>query len=271
MPWLMSSSRPTAFRRGPMKNPRSEATRAWPGRASSISALMPGRRRPWFMRARPRATRMRLMGVELHHVGDGAQGDQVEALGQVRAGAVGEPAVGPEARAQRDQRVVHHPHARQVLRRKGAARLVGVHQGFGGWQVVAGQVVVGDDHWQTGGMGGRHAGQRVDAVVDGEDDLRPLRPRGLDEQRRQAIAHRHAVGHDEVHGRPHGAQARDGERGAGRSVGVVVAGDDDLPTSLQGRRQMLDGGVHALQPRPAGAGRPGPDSGLPARRIPRWL
>ena len=62
MPIDISSSRPAALRRGPTMNPRSEAVACRKSRpATSKSASIPGRARPLRIRAKPAATKMRLL------------------------------------------------------------------------------------------------------------------------------------------------------------------------------------------------------------------
>ncbi len=209
MPSDMSARRPAALRRGPATKPRSNAVARRASRpATANSASTPGCARPARIRAKPLLDEDPVRLVEPHDVGDGAERDQVEQLGEVRLGARRERAVGAQSRARREQHVEHHAHARDVLARERAARLVRIDDDRGRRQRRARQVMVGDQHVDAARGRRRDAVDARDAVVDGDEQAR-LHLRGeRDDLRRQAVAELEPVGHDEVDVGAHRAQAR---------------------------------------------------------------
>jgi hypothetical protein len=84
--------------------------------------------------------------VEPHDVGDGAERDEVEQGGEVRAGSPAEHGARAQLGAQPEHKVEHHPDAGQALTRESAARLIGVDDATGPRQLVAGEMVIGDQH-----------------------------------------------------------------------------------------------------------------------------
>ena len=87
-----------------------------------------------------------VVAVEFHHVGDGAERDQIEQLSEIRLGFRREHAAAAKLGAQREHDVEHYPHARDALARECAPGLVRIHDAQGLGQVVAGEMVVGDEH-----------------------------------------------------------------------------------------------------------------------------
>ena len=76
----------------------------------------------------------------------------------------------------------------------------------------------------------RHAFQAGDAVVDRDEQLRPLRERQVDDGRREAVAMHLAVGHhvaQRVGARAQQRQAAQRDGAGGGTVAVVVGHDDD--------------------------------------------
>ncbi|MNR07238.1 hypothetical protein D3C85_1233540 [compost metagenome] len=191
-----------------------------------------------------------VVGVQRHHVGDAAQGHQVEQLGQVRLGqaAAGEPVQLAQPRAQGQHHVEDHPDPGQRLARKAATRLVGIDDGIGRRQLRAGQVVVGDQHREARRLGRRHAVEAGDAVVHCDQQLRLLVQRHGDDLRGQAVAVLEAVGHQIVDmRRAQHAQRQHADRAGGGAVGIEVADDDDALALFQCGHQQPDRRVDALQ------------------------
>ena len=191
-----------------------------------------------------------VVGVQRHHVGDAAQGHQVEQLGQVRLrrAATGEPVQLAQARAQGEHHVEDHADPGHRLAGEFAARLVGVNDGVRRRQLRARQVVVGDQHAQPGGLGRGHAVDAGDAVVHGDQQLRAFLQGDRDYLRGQPVAVFEAVRHQVVDpGRAEQAQGQHADAAGGGAVGVEVADVEDALALLQGVDQQLDGGVDALE------------------------
>ncbi|MCY1215315.1 hypothetical protein D9M72_271580 [compost metagenome] len=182
--------------------------------------------------------------VQLDHVGHRAQRHQVRQRVQARA-AVGRVHAAPaQFGAQCQHHVENDAHARQVLGRKAAAGLVGVHDGQRGRQGVAGQVVVGDHHADARGVGRGHAVHAGDAVVHRDDDvgLAGAVPAGqFHDGGRQAVAGLETVGNQEVHVGAHRGQGPQPDRAGGGAVAVVVGHDQQLSARLDGVGQHAGG------------------------------
>ena len=98
MPSVMSDSRPAALMRGPSAKPKSKAPpRARQRPAALNSAATPGCMRPARMRLQALRDEAAVVGVELHHVGHGAERHQVEQ--RVEAGAALAASKRPRARS----------------------------------------------------------------------------------------------------------------------------------------------------------------------------
>ena len=145
MPRPMSARRPAAFRRGPRMKPRSKqfALR----RLAPAGARERGEPRlalPGAQALQPLRDEDPVVRVQRHHVGDGAERDQVGEGGEVGFGFVFECFSISQFRPESQHHVEHHADAGDRLRRKAAAGLVRIHDALGLGQRVAGQVVVGD-------------------------------------------------------------------------------------------------------------------------------
>ncbi len=190
-----------------------------------------------------------VVGIQRHHVGNAAQGHQVQQLGEVRLGhaAPGEPVQLAQARTQGQQHVEDHPDPGHGLAGELAARLVGVDDGVRRRQFRARQVVVGDQHLEPGGLGGGHAVDAGDAVVHGHQQLRLALQGDGDDLRGQPVAVLEAVGHQvvDVGGAEH-AQAEHADTTGGGAVGVEVTDEEDALALLQGLHQQRHRGVDAL-------------------------
>jgi hypothetical protein len=139
-----------------------------------------------------------VVGVELHHVGHGAERDQRQQRIELGLRGHVEHAAPAQLGAQRQQHIEHHADAGDALALELAAGLVGVDQHVGHGQLGAGQVVVGDQHLQAARLGGGHAVDAGDAVVHGDQHVGAAVGHALGNGRREAVAVDHAVGHQVV-------------------------------------------------------------------------
>ncbi|MNF82912.1 hypothetical protein D3C84_652230 [compost metagenome] len=190
-----------------------------------------------------------VVGVQRHHVGDAAQGHQVEQLGQVRLRSLRiEPVQLAQARTQRQQHIEDHPDPGHGLARKLAAQLIGIDDGIRRRQLGPRQVVIGDQHHQPRRLGRRHALDAGDAVVHGDQQLRLALQRHRDYFRGQAVAILETVRHQVVDmGRAEHAQTEHANRAGGGAIGIEVADDQHALALLQGPYQQLDRRLDALQ------------------------
>ena len=109
--------------------------------------------------------------VELHDVGDGAEGDEVRQSVKPRLRRRGEDSAPPQFGSKRKKHVVHHAAARERLALKGAVPKIGVHDAVGVGQRFRGQVVVGDEDLEPQGLCVRHAFDARDAVVHRHNEV----------------------------------------------------------------------------------------------------
>jgi hypothetical protein len=86
MPSDMSASRPAALRRGPSMKPRSKAGGRFGSRPAAGTGREPGCIFPARMRFKALADQDAVVAVELDHVGDGAERDQVEQAARLGSG-----------------------------------------------------------------------------------------------------------------------------------------------------------------------------------------
>ena len=104
--------------------------------------------------------------VELHDVGDCAQRDQVQEPCEIGLGFPEETSVLPQLRAQRDEHVVHHAHAGEMPARERATGLVGIDDQIGCGQLQAGQVMIGDQHFDAARARRSHPLDAGDTIVE---------------------------------------------------------------------------------------------------------
>ena len=191
-----------------------------------------------------------VVGVQRDHVGDAAEGDQIQQLGQIGLGQAltGEPAVLAQATAQGQHHIEDHPDPGDAFAGEGAGRLVRIDDGVGGGQLGAWQVVVGDDHLQPGRLGRGDAVQAGDAVVYGEQHLGFTLQGHGDDLGRQTVAVFEAIGHQIVDpGRAQAPQGQHAHGTGGGAIGIEVADDEDAPALFQGPRQQLHRRLDALE------------------------
>ena len=137
---------------------------------------------------------------------------------------------------------------------KRAARLVRIDDGAGGGQVVAGQVVIGDQHVDAERVGRFHAVDAGDAVVDRDQQIRLARraARGQrDDLGRQAVAVFEAVRHQIVDLRAEHPQAAHGHGAGGGAVAVVIGDHQHAALALDRVGEQRRGVFAAFEPRRA--------------------
>jgi len=212
------------------------------------NCLEPRPRTPGTNALKPLMNEDAVVGIQRHHVRHAAQGHQVQQLGDIWRLAVLVPAQAVQARPQGDQHIENHPDPRQRLARELAAGLVGVDDGIRGRQLAAWQVVVGDQHAQTGLFRRSNAFNTGNPVIDRNQQLRRAGQRDFDDFRGQAIAVFKPVGHQVIDmGRPQQTQTEHAH-GAGRSaVGVKVADDQDALALLKRDHQQVHCSIDALE------------------------
>ncbi|MNZ19294.1 hypothetical protein D3C78_363190 [compost metagenome] len=189
-----------------------------------------------------------IVGIQRHHVSHAAQGHQIEQLADVRLRRVVVMTEAAQTRSQGHQHIEDHPDPGQRLAGKLAARLVGIDDGVCRRQFMARQVVIGHQYFQARSLGGCHAFDAGDAVVDGDQQLRLALQGHLDDLRGQAIAVLEAVGHQVIDmGGTEQTQAEYTD-GTGRgAVSVEVADDEDALAFCQCRHQQVDRRLDALE------------------------
>jgi hypothetical protein len=167
-----------------------------------------------------------VIAVELDHVGNRAERDQIEQAVQTRFGeSVVESAAAAQFRAQRQQHIKHHAHTGDALARERAARLVRVDDGPCSRQFVTGEVVISDQHVDAERIGRCHAIDAGDAVIDRNQQFRLARRTAggqRDDLRRQAITVLEAVRHQILDLAAKHAQAAHRDRAGGGAVTIVV-------------------------------------------------
>ncbi len=125
----MSASRPAAFTRGPSGEAEVEAARAPrvapgdPEERRDPRLHPPGTHSPHAL-----AHEDPVVAVEPDDVGDRAERDEVEEVGEVRLRLALEPAAPAELGAEREHHVEHHADTRDRLARERAAGLAGIRR-----------------------------------------------------------------------------------------------------------------------------------------------
>ena len=162
--------------------------------------------------------------VERDEVGDGAEGDEVEVVGEAQG--IRPAALRKQAAAQGKQQVEGDADAGEVFAGKGAVAPVRVNDSVRRRQGFTGQVVVGDDDVNAARTGSSDGIVALDAVVHGKDKPRCIRQVG-ESGEAEAVAVHAAVRDEPGNIRAELAQDAHGERGRRRAVHVVVTIDED--------------------------------------------
>ena len=166
-----------------------------------------------------------IVAIELHHIGDGAERDQIEQGSEIRFGFVGKQSTLAHFSAQCQQGIKHNADTGYGFARKATTGLVRVDDGGGVRQQVARQMVIGDQRRNAESVGLGNTRVTGDAVVDGDDHVRLHLGRDHNDLGRQAIAGLEAIGYEVVDFRAEAAQAANADRAGGCAIAIVV-GDD---------------------------------------------
>ncbi|MNM34939.1 hypothetical protein D3C81_456000 [compost metagenome] len=191
-----------------------------------------------------------VVAIQRHHVGHGAEGHQIQIIRHI--GGANALALVPAQLAQVSVEGRHqiegHPHPGQGLGGEVATMLVGVHYRIGIRQLLAWQVVIGNQYPHPGRLGRRHPGNAGDAVVHRDEELGAAGHRQLDDLGGEAIAELETVGHQKIDVMtPHGPQGQHAQGRAGGAVAVEVTDDEDALLRRQGIRQQGHRLLHAEQ------------------------
>ena len=111
---------------------------------------------------------------------------------------------------------------------------IGIEHRIGRRQRVVGLVVIDDDDFGAGRIGGGDGGLRGGAAIDGEDQARAVFRKADQRLRRRAVAFGEPVGDIGRHALPMGAQEALDQRDRGRTVDIVIAEHGDLLAGLDG-------------------------------------
>ena len=109
-------------------------------------------------------------------------------------------------------------------------------------------MMVGDDDLHAQGLGVRDARDIGDAAVDRNQHFGFPGVSRIDQCRRQAVAHREAIGNDVIQMLgTQSAQTAQQQRRAGGAVGIVVAGNADAAARGDGLGEQIGSRIEATQ------------------------
>ena len=186
---------------------------------------------------------------ERHHVGDGAERDQIELLAQVRLRSRGtEPALLAQPLPQREQEVKRDADRRKLAPGERAARLVRIQNRDRARQVLRGRVVIDHDHVEPEPRRRVDFSDRGHTAVGADHQPRAARRQFFQRLDVEAVPFDEPLWHVEVDAAAEPPQDRNEQRRAGHAVDVVVPVNTDLFTRGQGPLQPRDGGLDALEP-----------------------
>jgi hypothetical protein len=161
------------------------------------------------------------------HVGYGAQGNQVESL----AGYIG--VEGP-------RHLVGYAYSDQSIQRVLRRQAVGVDHSKGGRQVIAKDVMVGNDYLGAEGVGAGHGGVGSYARITGEYQTRSVANETFQSRLVDAVA-LVARGDPKDNVGTQGAQSFDEQGGGGLTIGVKVTPNSDALAAMDGLAKAPDG------------------------------
>ena len=135
----------------------------------------------------------------------------------------------------------------QILLRRWTIGTPRVEHGAGGWQLVARQVVIGDDDLDAGAARRAHGLDGGDAAVAGDDEARPHALGRGQAGGPKVIAVADAVRHERLDGGAGGAQQTRQHGGGALAVHVVVAVHEDRMSGAHRTHHEVQGDPHVRQ------------------------
>ena len=94
------------------------------------------------------------------------------------------------------ENIKHDTDARECLAWKRVVREIGVHDGVCLWQRLPREVMICDENLETGRFSGIDTLMTRDAIIDGQQDVRLIGPRKLNDFRGQAITVLKSIGNE---------------------------------------------------------------------------
>ena len=179
-----------------------------------------------------------VLALERHHVGHGGERHQVEQIvGQIHREI--------ERRHQRLHQLEGDAGAAEPGEPGDVVRPLRVHHRDGGWQLGAGEVVIGDHHADARGARLPHRLHRRDAAVAGDDQRGAGRAGRVEAGRSEVVAVAQTVGDERHDVRPGGAEGAGEHRGGALAVHVVVAVHQDGAAGAHGSGDGVHRFCHA--------------------------
>ena len=175
-----------------------------------------------------------------HHVGHGAQGDEVQELFQIGFGAaVGEPVSFPKFAPERRDQIPRHADSGDHGVRVCVAADLGIYDGIGVGKDVAGRVMIGDDEPQAETLGHQRGFDCGDSAVGGDHAAAALARDGFQGFGVQPVAFAVAAGKPGAARDARAVKEGGEERRRGHAVGVEIGVDPEELTRLGGAYEAL--------------------------------
>ena len=187
---------------------------------------------------------------ERHHVADRGERHEIEQAEQVGFGRAAVEALAAQRARGRHQKQEHDAGGGEMALTREIVLPVGIEHGIGRRQSLVGLVVVDDDDFGAGLVGGGDGGLCRGAAIDREDEPRAVfAPRPASASGRRAVAFGEPVGNISRHALPMGAQEALDQRHGGRAVDVVVAEHGDRLVGPYGGGKARGRLLHVLEAR----------------------
>src|SRR4051812_25750714 len=116
-------------------------------------------------------------------------------------------------------------------------------------------MVIGDERGDAQLARAGHAFDARDAIVDGDEEIRPALRSELDQLGRKPVAQLEPVGHEVLRVRAEGTQRPDADGAGGGAVGIVVGNDEEALARLDGVGEQSRRVVNAFQKKRGKQGR----------------
>ncbi len=110
---------------------------------------------------------------ERHHIADRGQRHKIEQAEQIGLRQIAVKAVAAKRARRRHQEQKHDARGGEMSLAREIVLPVRVDDGKSGRQRLVGLMMIDDDHFGAGGVGGGDGGLRVRSAIDGEDETRP--------------------------------------------------------------------------------------------------